>query len=529
MMNILKRQPLVYPVENKNYISVISPNSGEEAFRYIAEIYKVESDCLSITSSLIGKPAIPPNRDGIGIIELGNILKDHLSWDIDTFNVLWKDFCNNKNFLLYGVEIGEEYVKKWVADDFQFIPPTTPGLSQLCLTTASFSDVTHSYSVGDVIDINSNDPLFVKPGIWRITEVVDNKTVRLNQFWQTSGTPSAGYTTSYADGRTTETLNLTQSITSFAFNGGFEMKENWVYFNEVDWILNEPPFESGSRLITNIPYRDCVVCDSGYQNFSNNFDRLYWYSDGDFFTAQMFHNLYADDLDYSDGLELIGVIETATITYTYSIPTNITALTVGFGPENLKDIVSPLNEDYIFYVKKGCGNCQGDDCETFTDKIYMKYKKLICLESENPYKLLFLDNLGGWSTFNFNLTSTSTLSPSKKTFNGFNYPQWKIEDMETGRGDFCIDTRDFDERVQHIDINEVFNINSEFLEAEQIIYAKDLFKSKAVYHLRLQKDFTYYPEPIIILDNQYEAYSILSKGLRQLQLSFRYANKLKQK
>jgi hypothetical protein len=525
--SILKNGYDLFPVANKNYFVVKSSNFGEERFEYIADIKAVfPEDCsqFPFNSMDVARLSQSPSPSGESMIEVNNVLKDFLEYDIRYSNFNYTVCNSNCNWLLYTIDFGEKYVKKWVANDFVFVTATTPGLSGLCLTTdgtysyvggPTFSNETHGYSVDDLISVVSSEENFVRSGKWRITEVISDKTVRLNQFFQNSGTPSFGFTTSYADKRQTEFLGITESGLRYLFNGALTHDE-WVYFNEDDWIVNAPPFGTGGRLLTNIPPFDCQCPPYLNEGYGDKWDHLYYYTDEDFFTAGYW-------VRHESDIEAYVIVDGVT----YSIPLDNNSVeigTIGFGPQNLiEGGLDPsifLGKDYIFYLVSDPDCCLGDNCSLTTQKILMKWRKLDCSIKTENYKILFSDAKGGWATHNFNLLTTSRLEVSRKVFDGELLKSWN--DVES---DFCIDPRRPGKRSIKNDYRKLYTVKSDFLEEEQVTYLEDLIKSRHVFHLKKDSNGNYYPYPINIIDNSYNSTRTIQTRWRTLDITFEYANK----
>jgi hypothetical protein len=512
-MKILKDSKEIYPIVNKNYLVVTSPNVNKPRFQYVADLNIIDTpSCSFLTSSSIGQLRFQPNTDGVGIVEVNNVYRDYINFDLD-FDMTFKWICQDpKNWTIYNIDFGESYTTEWIADDFIFLTSSNPALSQLCLTTdtvfgGGFSNITHDYIVGDQINITSTDETKVKSGIWRITEIVSNKTVRLNQFWQSSGT-AFQIPTEFADGRRTDFLGLSQSTGAFLFNGSLN-DDQWFYYNEFDWIMGSN--NTNGRLITGIPDWKCENCGSGYQNFTNDFDRIYWWNDpNDFFGAQW----------SSLGTNVVMNIETATDSYTFNMVDFPTLGSVGFGTGNLSKWGLTIDEDYLFYLSEwNC--CDGDICVT-TDKILMKKKEVDC--SDSLVKIVFYDDLGGWSTINFNKNFKKTTNVDRKKFDGFNYKKF-VYDPDSDTGDWCGDRRLSDESITSNKSEEIFRVSTEFLYDEEIRYIEQLLRSRKVFWMKKGELDRWYPYPINLMNNSWEMNSTLIHRYKTFTIEFVMANK----
>lgn len=502
-MNILKNFDDIRPAFDKNMVVLKSTNIIEDRYQYVVDLrigYTIDN-CQSITQSTVAKLRVPPDPKGLGIIEVNNVLKDYVDYDLD-FDMTYKDICEtrqSKNWLIYGTLNNEAYVSEWIANDFIFVTPSNPGLSQLCLTTDGFSNVQHTYSSGDLIQIDSPNQSFVKSGIWRITEIVDTKTIRLNQFWQQPGA-AFNITTKYADGRRTDFTTGSESGIKLVFNGSLE-NEELFYYNDKKFRINN----FGGELITGLPKYKCLNCGAGYQNFTDDFDRIYWFStDNDFFGAQY---VFDDE-------EAVLNIETESSYFTFSLTDYVHVGSVGFGTGNLKSWgITPPDEDYLVWLSSLSEPCSK------SDKILFKKKKLDC--SNDTIKITFYDDLGGWSTINFNKNFSERIQIKKEIFNTELY-----EDFDESSGEFCGDFRRSSDKITAVDRLRTFSISTDFLEDEEVRYLKQLYTSRKVFWMKPDSIGRYYPTPINLINNDWTIDSVLIHRFRTATIQFNLANDL---
>jgi len=433
--SVLETLPPFYGAYNRSYIGVSSSNVNEERFSYIADIFIIETDCATFlrgltTSSLLNAA----NPDGIGEIEINNVCKDWVNWELN-YDTDLQTYCEgNRNWELFSISLGEAYVKTWDADDFIFLTASNPNLSQLCLTTdvafgATFSDIPHHYSLFDTIYINSPDEDFVKSGVWRITEIVSTKTIRLNQEWQQPG-PSLTISTKYADRRLSYFRDLAkagfdpdddESLPYLLFNGSFTYEED-ADFDWTDWALSD----TDGRFINNIPFLECDGCGID----AKGSDRLYWFNeDDDYFTSNYFYFLY-DDFDK------ILVVKTENATYEFPFPdTTLNGIgTVGIGPGNLQEwglTASLLGDEYEVQLK-GVRDCDGFEiqgvacdefeCNTATASYNDITERYEFIENGNlEAYIVFNPITGKWELYSFDinqyvLTATSENSDITSTW-----------------------------------------------------------------------------------------------------------------
>lgn len=449
--------PKYIPAYNNRYVVLDSANNEKPRFRYVVQIMDGSTELARIDT--------PPNIDGKGVIELSNILKNFIDLEPNMLITLSDD--GGKHFFKYSLRYGEMYVDEWTANDFIFVD------GNIGLTTDGFTDDEHDYNIGDLINVDSADEDFVLSGVYRIIDIPDNKTVVINQPWITSGT-EFDISTQYTDQRATDFLNLASQSDRYVFDSriGFNLNAN---YNENVFKISP----SNGRLLTALSTENVIP--------------VY---EGDRFTSNYFGTLTGD-------LRL--VVERLN-EEPISVVLNITPHkgTVRIDFDALKTAVGlSVGDKYTVRLR---------DFDTFaeTPRITFIVKEL-CTKFENK-KLVWLDGMGGWNSFNFELHSTKDINVNRTVFERENIGKLTSSGYE-------VDTAQFGDVVTKVNSKEVFTVNSNRLTQAQIFLLEDLFKSRYVYELN-GSELT----PIVLLTNDYKVSSLLHDRMRTVTVQYRHSN-----
>ena len=463
-ISVNKSVSTIAPAYNRNEIVLDSTNKTEDNFKYVVDIV--------IDSTIVNRLLVNPQPvNGRGRIDVNNILKDYIQKELN-YNI--DNQGPNDHFLNFTLELGESYTSEWVADDFIFQSGNFIGLTTDTSLGGS-SNTPHNYSEGDLIYVNSPDEDYVLSGYWRVTEVVSNFTIKLNQPWIQSGS-AFKIPTKFADNRATIFPSL-ESRNGTIFNGAIQFEE-WATYN------NDYDFNNTGKVITTLDY-----------------NTIYNVQEDDYFTF----NFYQDDgfnelqLSLNEGGSWSTIFSEGGINGTF-----------GFGPANIIDNTgtSTFTPGSIIYLR--FRNVPDDtNSDPFIFKIVDGCSKF------DTHKIVWLDRLGGWKTYNFNLHSIENLSVNKTKFRKNNIGTFDINTNEIN-----VNTEKFGETVEHSHFNKRYNIYADRMIQSNIYMLEDLFTSRFVYLLE-DGELT----PIIIEDNNYEVSDLLYRRRKTINITYIKSNK----
>jgi hypothetical protein len=125
----------------------------------------------------------------------------------------------------------------------------------------------------------------------------------------------------------------------------------------------------------------------------------------------------------------------------------------------------------------------------------------------DKYRICWMNRMGGYDYFNFNLDSKRVIDVARTEYTKTLSRSYAVGD----RGDQVIATR--------ADIT--YLINSDWITEEDSIWLESLITSPDVYHLDILNKL-----PIMVLDTNYETKTYLRNQIFNMQLNFRYAYRI---
>lgn len=236
-ITVIKEPQDLTPAYNEVNFEVDSTNKNKEAFRYVVDVY------LSGTSTKIHETRIAPRiGDGYGVIKLAKILQSYVTYTLGLTNTTSLDASNS--FIEFDLKIGEEFVEEWSYDDYEFRSGNK---------TALDSTLTHTFSVGDAVQVKQTDGGVIKPmleGLFIVTEVPNSSEIIIDiDFSNVVAGAAMGGKVRYADNRTSITRDLVTK-TKAAFNGALSFVDFKGYLS-TDYKLTSD--STTRKLLTDLP------------------------------------------------------------------------------------------------------------------------------------------------------------------------------------------------------------------------------------------------------------------------------------
>ncbi len=458
-MTVEVEAPKYSPAYNNRYIVLSSTNTNKSRFKYVVQVFDGSTEVARINQ--------PPDIDGNGVIEISNILKNFVGLEP---NILVNNSDNGGNhFYNFNLKYGEMYVSNWLANEI------SDNNGNIQLSTDGFSDVEHDYSEGDLINLDSPSSSYALSGVYRVIDVVDNKTIVINQDFLQANT-TLNYDTEYTDQRTTDFLDLANQSDRYIYDARLLFDENANY-NQNDYKIGT----SDGLMLT------------GLQNLVGEIP----ITQTDKFTANYFGTLAG-----SMQLE-VEILEPTVSSVNISINTHIG--TVGLGYQEIVDNFPPVTINK--YRVRLDNTTTGNTTPWITFKIVDN-----CSKFENK-KLIWMDRFGAWNSFNFELHSTRDIQSNKTVY--------QRENIGSFDGtNYTVDTERYGDLVTKVNYNESFTVNSGRLTQNQIFMLEDLFTSRYVYELDGENLI-----PLILESNNYQISSLLHDRMRTLSVTYRRSNK----
>jgi hypothetical protein len=133
-----------------------------------------------------------------------------------------------------------------------------------------------------------------------------------------------------------------------------------------------------------------------------------------------------------------------------------------------------------------------------------------------PIQLAWVNSLGAWDYYTFELASVKKLNIQRETFRK-PFGNW-------GAGaNFTYYQHEAGEKIYNIEGEKQYTVNSDWLDDEYFIWLQELLMSNDVQFVNENGDFT----PVIITDTDYEIKEELNKKLNNLTLSFKLSHKIR--
>lgn len=466
---------VITPAYNPVKFIVDSTNKNLTGFRYIFDVYEAGT-----ANKIAEYKVLPTYGTGYGEEDLSKLLQSKVSWDLDT--LLTSNYGAPNSHYNYDVKVGEEYVYE--------VNYTSS------LTNASGNvqiNVTNSFAAGDQVIITQADGGVANPQLEGLHTVISatGSAFVVNVNWSTITDATINGSVSYADKRKTITRDITTFVNKMVFNGAFRWA-GWTAYSYFDYKLNA----STSMWLTNQPQTNfyCTLGQDLYLNLVNpkGSDRiLFENSNGEVF--------YKGTASLDDILQVpVG-------------PNNYGTL-VGTG-----SLIDATVEWYDVWFNNGA-TLELQDSVKY--RIYLDRRASI-----TEHHLLFLDRLGSWSSFAFQLRAYERGDVTREMYNR------DVVGYVNASDEWTYTTEDFGFNTYNINVIKRMDLNTNWMTQEMATYFEELVTSPQVFI----KSVTYtcgddlVPssssyQPVIVENNSYEMLNQRNKNLMRHSITVRLAN-----
>jgi hypothetical protein len=393
----LSQPQTLQPAYNDQLYTMTSSNQAQPNFRFVCTVYNEEETTPLKTFKIPVRP-----QGDYGQINLSSWLQSQVTYD------LGPTFTNGittttKSAFPYYLYLGEEFSIQWPYDDYGYTVDTFTPNGQFNGFIRLNSTTTHFFNVGDQILINQTDGGALFPeiqGLHNVVYVINSTSIiiDLNYFDLTNPGPTMGGEVRYNNNELYESGTIEKSQVHCVFNGTTNWND-WINWDStIHSICNNP-----QTLLTTIPRTnfymrptqpfyvdlgyayDWDLCRGVYKEivFSN--------SNGDIITSD---NI--DNVDPSPSTFPRPWVRQANVG-----PDTDAAVNVQVGTLPL---IKPDTEWYEFYFS--------ESTVSEVIRIYIDNRCPI-----NTTQVMFLDRLGSWGSFSFQLRNFEEYSNKKDTFN----------------------------------------------------------------------------------------------------------------
>ena len=426
------------PAYNECKFIVNSTNVNKDGFRYIFEVFEAG------TATRIGYyKALPTFGTGYGEQDLSKLLSNMVSFDFNPTVTTFYDAANS--YFEYDVKIGEEYIY-----ELSYTASLVNNAGNVRITA------THAFVVGDQINITQAvGGIAANPGVeglHTVVSVVGTTSFTINALWSEVTDATINGAVKYADNRKTIALDIVSTLDKYVFNG----VQPWIdmpFWDETDYTLDN----IHGQWLTDQP--QVFSCTPGQDLWLNIKDpgiaptnkRVYFKNDNN----DIFYKAVSG-ADYIKGVA-VG-------------PNNYGSLTLVSGTAPL---VKPTTETYQMWYSDGIFN----PVKSLAYIVNIDRRVLI---SESH--ILFLDRMGSWSSFAFQLKSYEKLAIKRETYNkdvaGYvTGAEWKYNSYEQGAVNFNTQV------TKTIDLNTNWMSENEGIYFQQLVTSPQTYVKNVVYHI----------------------------------------------
>ena len=430
-MTIIAEPQDFTPAYNECKFITDSTNKNLDGFRYIFEVYE------SGTLNRIGYyKALPTYGTGYGEQDLSKLLSNMVSYDFNPTITTFYDATNS--YYKYDIKIGEEYI---------FTLSYTASLSDDSGNVEITPSVGHPFVVGDQLNITQADLGVDNPGVeglHTVIAVTGTTSFTINALWSEVTDPTENGTIKYADNRKDINLNEISTINKYVFNGAI----SWIdmpFYDQTDYTLDN----TSALWLTDQPFTfSCTLGQDLWLNLKDNGiqlnERVYFTNDdGDVFYKSISGSNYIKGIACG--------------------PNNYGSLTLVTGTAPL------VKQDTKWYTVTYYDGAFTPTAKSASYKINIDTRTLI---SESH--ILFLDRMGSWSSFAFQLKSYEKGNIKRETYNkdvpGYvTSSQWKYNTWEQGQTNF------------NTQVTKTYDLNTNWMSESEANYFQQLLTSPQTY------------------------------------------------
>jgi hypothetical protein len=418
------------PAYNEVKFIVDSTNKNLDGFRYIFEIFQ------SGTLNRIGYyKALPTYGTGYGEQDISKLLSNKVSFDFYPAISTFYDARNS--YYKYDIQFGEEYI---------FTLSYTASLSDDSGNVEITPTAAHPFVVGDQLNIIQADGGVANPGVEGLHTVIavsGTTSFTINALWSEVTDATINGSIKYADNRKQVNLNELGYRDKYVFNGAIP----WIdmpFYDQTDYTLNNV----SGQWLTNQPLSfNCTLTQDLWLNAKDvgvqlN-ERVYFEnSNGDVFYKPIAGGQYIKGV-------AVG-------------PNNFGSLTLVSGTAGL---IKASTEYYDVWYSDGL----------FNPVQSLKYRIIIDRRIQiSETHILFLDRMGSWSSFAFQLKSYENVQVKRDTYNkdvpGYvSGTEWKYNTYEQGLVNYSTQ------------VSKSYDLNTNWMSETEGIYFQELITSPQTY------------------------------------------------
>ena len=456
------------PAYNPLKFIVDSTNKNKSGFRYIFDIYEAG------TSNKIAEYKVLPRIiDGYGEQDMSKLIQTQVSWDLDTQSTTHIGAPNSS--YEYDVKVGEEYVAEFTYTS--------------SLTNASDNtqiNVSNTFVAGDQVVITQADGGVANPQLEGLHTVVSatGSTVVVNVAWSTITSATIDGVVKYADNRKVIFRDITEYDANIAYNGAFRWMD-WSVYDEDNYTL-----------------------DGSLKLWLTNQPTTFYMTPGQDAWLNLRKPQATSTVRFETSLG-------GTFSKTINSLNEIAQVAVGAGNNGL--FLTDGIDWFDFWFDNGSTLGQQDSVKY---RVYIDRRTLM-----EQYHILFLDRMGSYSSFAFQLKSYERGDVTREVFNR------KVEGFVNGSDNWTYNTEDFGFNQLNVNAVKSLDLNSDWMTQDMAQYFEEVMTSPQTFIKKVSYicgdtlqvvESTY--QPVILNTNSYEVYKQRNKNLIRQNINVRFAN-----
>lgn len=470
------------PAYNPIRYIVDSTNKNNTGFKYIFDVYN--------GATRIGRfKILPTYGTGYGDIDLSRFLCSYVSWDFDPNVTLDYDAANS--YYQYQVKTGEEYLA-----EFSYTSALTNSGGFVRV------NVTNTFAIGDQINITQADSGTANPlveGLHSVTNA-SGSWFEIGVSWSSVTDANIDGVVTYADNRKVVTYDITTFSSAQVFNGALAW-ENFPIWDQNEYNPNDPT----KYWLTNQPLTNfyCTPAQDLWLNLRGRIGKkiVFENSNGDLFSKTLVTNASIQQI-------AVG-------------PNNHGTLTPAVG-------TLPLVKDDTTYYEFWY-----EDATQKSRKYRVDIDRRIQI---SEYDIVFLDRLGSFSSFAFQLKAYERGDITREEYN---------QDVTgyVNSGEWTYNYQEFGNRTINFNLVKSLELNTNWMTQDMADYFEQLITSPQCFlkvvqyvttedgELLLDEDgcivhiaeSTMYV-PCIVQTNSFEVYNERNKHLIKQTINVKLAN-----
>ena len=428
---IIAQPQQLMPAYNPIKYIIDNTNKNEPGFRYIFSIYPAAGS--HTTATLIAQyRVLPVFSTGYGEQDISRLMQSLVTYNETGFLYSGTPYDIPQSWYQYDVDLGFEYI-----DNVGY----TAALTIDGLNTNITSTTAHGFIVGDQIVITQVSPGADNPaleGLHTVISVTNSTNFTVNVLWTTITNININGNVTYADLRKTQVLDDELIEDQEVFNGAYNNNINISDINafpSADYLgLSNP---NGYLMTSNLP-TDGSVAPSAFPN------------------AQFYYNLrvygaYNYDVEWYD-------MDDNLLDNTSFNPANDGIYAVFVGPTSLVTV------DYYVSIYS--------DGSTANSFYYFKYDDRCTI---NDQQLIYLDRMGSWQSFAFQLRTYEKGQITREQYNQHIDGQvvsteWVGKELQKGF------------RTYNTNVTKTFDLNTNWMSQYDADRFQELLTSPQVYY-----------------------------------------------